>query len=318
MGERQAKIVAKKYELLEMVGQGGMASVWRAKLVDDAEQIVAVKKIKPQYRRSESYQSMFIEEARVGALVNHPNIVKVIDFCVDEHDDHYLIMEWIDGLDLGSFCDSFIKSRKKTPWPIVVAVCAEAMHGLSAAHNRVVGAAATPIIHRDVSPHNILIDVSGAVKLTDFGLARSQDRVYSLTKPGTVKGKASFLAPEQTRGEPATFQTDIFSAGIVLWESLAGQRLFDKPSVLEILQQIRKGDITPLTSVRKGLPTQLVNVVNKALAFKPENRYQSAAALAEALQQVLADEGETIDADELGRQVADARARIAARRKNRR
>jgi len=315
MGESSRRIVAGKYELLEMVGQGGMASVWRASVTDEPGVIVAVKKIKPQYKRSKSYQSMFIEEARVGGLVDHANIVQVVDFCIDENDDHYLIMEWMDGVDLGSFCDSYIKSKKKTPWRLVVAICAKAMRGLAAAHERVVDGASSPIIHRDVSPHNILVDSTGAVKLTDFGLARAQDRVYSLTKPGTVKGKASFLAPEQTRGEAATEQTDIFSAGIVLWESLAGKRLFDKPSVLEILQQIRKGDVASLTAARKKLPTDLVNVVNKALAYKAENRFQSAAELADALDAVLEADGKPVTDEDIGDHAMIARKRLAARRR---
>jgi serine/threonine protein kinase len=167
-----------------------------------------------------------------------------------------------------------------------------------------------------VSPHNILLGANGVVKLTDFGLARARDRVYSLTAPGTVKGKLSYLAPEVTLGQAASPQSDLFGMGTVLWEALAGARLFDARSDLEVFKQIRNCDIRPLARLRPDVPPALVTAIETALKKDPKARYESARAMAFALAEILKGSQATTDAQQaLGTTVIEAKRRLATRTK---
>jgi hypothetical protein len=206
-----------------MAGEGGMASVWKAQVKGAAgfSRTVAIKKIKSEFRSIKNYTEMFIEEARVGSELAHPNIVQVYDFCVDPQGTYYIVMEWVEGMDLGGFVKAEREAGGRTPWPLVVVGAIGTLRGLAAAHERRrPDGTAAPIVHRDVSPHNILLGSNGAVKLTDFGLARARDRMVSLTAPGTVKGKLSYLSPEVAMGGQATPASDLFAMGAVMWESL--------------------------------------------------------------------------------------------------
>jgi serine/threonine-protein kinase len=289
MVAREGRVVAGRYELLDKVGEGGMAIVWHARMHGALgfSRPVAIKEIKRQYQTNRNYIDMFIEEARVGSELAHPNIVQIFDFIVDG-DSHFLVMEWVDGCDLDAFVHSYTDRGERTPWQMVVAVGIGTLRGLSAAHDRRhIDGSAAPVIHRDISPHNILLGSNGIVKLTDFGLARARDRLYSLTAPGTVKGKLSYLAPEITLGKGAGVSSDLFSMGSCLWEALTGKRLFDGRSDLEVFKQIRACDIKPVSSERSDLPLALVKVIDCALQKEPENRYSSARDMAGALANVL-------------------------------
>ena len=312
-------IIDGKYELAELAGEGGMATVWRAIVRGAAgfSRTVAVKKIKSEFRAIRNYIDMFVEEARVGSDLAHPNIVQVYDFCTDDEGAYYLVMEWVEGMDLGSFIRSHREAGMSTPWPLVVAIGIGALRGLGAAHERKRDdGTPSPVIHRDVSPHNILLGVNGVVKLTDFGLARARDRVYSLTAPGTVKGKLSYLAPEVTLGRAASPQSDIFGMGTVLWEALAQLRLFDARTDLEVFKQIRNCEIRPLGRMRPDLPAELVAVVEKALARDPAERHASARAMAFELAEILKRASATTDAQQaLGTKVIEARRRVVAKAK---
>ncbi len=284
------QVVAGKYELVEVAGEGGMATVWRAVMHGAAgfSRPVAVKKIKFEYRQIRHYIDMFVEEARVGSQLIHPNIVQVFDFIVDDEGSYYLVMEWVEGLDLGSFITAYRRMGQPTNWPLIVAIGIGALRGLAAAHERRrVDGTVAPVIHRDISPHNILLGVNGGIKLSDFGLARARDRMYSLTAPGTVKGKLSYLAPEITVGKSAGTASDLFAMGSVLWEALAGNRLFDGRSDLDIFNMIRNGIVRPLANERPDLPASLVNAVHQALALDPQERFSSARAMALALARCL-------------------------------
>jgi serine/threonine protein kinase len=279
-----------KYELVEVAGEGGMATVYRAAVRGAAgfSRIVAVKKIKPEFRAIRNYIDMFVEEARVGSDLNHPNIVQVYDFTSDPAGSYYLVMEWVEGMDLGTFIRAHREHERHIPWPLVAAVGIGTLRGLAAAHDRRrPDGTPSPVIHRDVSPHNILLGANGVVKLTDFGLARARDRVYSLTAPGTVKGKLSYLAPEVSWGKAATPQSDIFTMGSVMFEALSGVRLFDGRSDLEIFKKIRTCAIPPLAVVRGDVPASMIAVIERALAKEPEHRYESAQLFAYALAQVV-------------------------------
>jgi serine/threonine protein kinase len=278
-----------KYQLVSLAGEGGMASVYKAVVRGAAgfQRSVAVKHIKPEFRALKNYIDMFIEEARVGSELAHPNIVQVHDF-VSEHGSYYLIMEWVDGVDLGALIKAYRDNVQDVAWPLAVTIAIGTLRGLSAAHDRVApDGSPSPVIHRDVSPHNVLLGYNGAIKLSDFGLARARDRAASLTAPGTVKGKLSYLAPEVTFGKPNTVQSDLFGVGSVLWETLTGDRLFDGKNDIEIFKKIRACQIPSIQHRRKDLPAALAAVLEVALSADPSNRYATADEFAHALDQVL-------------------------------
>lgn len=291
-----------------------MATVFRAVVRGAAgfQRTVAIKRIRPEYRAVRHYIDMFIEEARVGAELAHPNIVQVHDFCASEG-AYYLIMEWVDGLDLGTLQGALARAGKHLSWPLVVALSIGTLRGLAAAHDRRTGnGEAAPVIHRDVSPQNILLGASGAVKLTDFGLSRARDRANSLTVPGTVKGKLSYLAPEVTLGRPNSVASDLFSMGVVMWEVLCGQRLFDGRNDLEIFKKIRACSVPSVRLARPDVPEELAAVVARATSLAPKDRYAHASEMIAELTRI---DGAAADSPELiGRAVTEARGLIAAAR----
>jgi serine/threonine protein kinase len=311
-------IIDGKYELVELAGEGGMASVWKAAVRGAAgfSRTVAIKKIKQEFRAIRNYTDMFIEEARVGAELAHPNIVQVYDFCADAEGSYYIVMEWVEGMDLGSLVKAYREAGQHMPWPLVVAAGIGTLRGLGAAHERRrPDGTPAPIVHRDVSPHNVLVGTNGVVKLTDFGLARARDRVFSLTAPGTVKGKLSYLSPEVAMGGQATPLSDLFAMGAVLWESLVGERLFDGRSDLEVFKQIRQCLVRPLAPARPDVPPELIAIVNGALTKEPERRFGSASAMAYMLADVLKLAPPGLDPQlALGQAVASVRQRMGVKR----
>lgn len=283
------RLIDGKYQLVSLAGQGGMASVYKAVVHGAAgfQRTVAVKHIKPEYRALKNYIDMFIEEARVGSELAHPNIVQVHDFC-SEAGSYYLIMEWVEGVDLGTLIQIYHEAVRDVPWPVAVTIAIGTLRGLGAAHDRVApDGTPSPVIHRDVSPHNVLLGLNGAIKLSDFGLARARDRAASLTAPGTVKGKLSYLAPEVTFGKPNTVQSDLFGVGSVLWETLTGERLFDGKNDIEVFRKIRACQIPAIQTRRRDVPAALAAVLEVALSADPANRYATADEFAHALEQVL-------------------------------
>jgi serine/threonine-protein kinase len=301
-----------KYQLVSLAGEGGMASVYKAVVRGAAgfQRAVAVKHIKPEFRALKNYIDMFIEEARVGSELAHPNIVQVHDFC-SESGSYYLIMEWVEGIDLGALIKVYRDNVLGVPWPLAVTIAIGTLRGLGAAHDRVApDGTPAPVIHRDVSPHNVLLGLNGAIKLSDFGLARARDRAASLTAPGTVKGKLSYLAPEVTFGKPNTVQSDLFGVGSVLWETLTGDRLFDGKNDIEIFKKIRACQIPSIQTRRKDVPAPLAAVLEVALSADPANRYATADEFAHALDQVVKQAVGFNPATALGAAVAEARAKL--------
>ncbi len=272
-------VVAGKYELCELAGEGGMATVWKGKMLGAAgfSRPVAIKKMKAQFGTLREYIDMFVEEARVGAAIQHPNIVQVVDFLQDDFGSYYLVLEWIDGIDLHQLVSTFRKANHPLPWGLVAAVGIGGLRGLSIAHERVDEAGdPAPIIHRDVSPQNLLLSARGEVKLADFGLALAKDRIAMTTMQGMVKGKLSYLSPEGVSGKQASPRSDIFAMGTVLWEALSGRRLFDGKDDVEVFKKVKRANVPPLGEVRSGLPEGLITAVHKSLSVDPADRYSSA------------------------------------------
>ncbi len=304
-----ANLIAGKYELVAPVGQGGMANVWRG-LTHGAAGFtcrVAVKRVLPALAADAGFVAMFVEEARVVSSLQHPNIVQIHDFDRDAEGRYFIVMEWIDGLDLEAWVASFPVGQ--TPWHLAAAIGVEILRGLGAAHERVDGAGQpAPVVHRDVSPANVLLSVMGIVKLADFGLARAADRA-AMTAPGMVKGKLSYLAPELIARQPPTPKSDLFAVGIVLWEALTGRRLFGGGDQLEVVQRVRACQVPPVRGERPDVPALLAEVVHTALAKAPGDRFERAEEMQRALAAVLKVQPEPTDDRALARSIRDAIAR---------
>jgi serine/threonine protein kinase len=272
---------------------------------------VAIKRVLPNLAADAQFVAMFVEEARVVSDLAHPNIAQVYDFDQDAEGRYFIVMEWVDGLDLGAWIESFPAGQ--TPQHLVAAIGIEVLRALTAAHERVDGGGRpAPVIHRDVSPANVLLSVMGIVKLVDFGLARAADRA-AMTAPGTVKGKLSYLAPELLKKQPATPRSDIFGTGIVLWEALTGQRLFGGGDAIDVLKRISSGKVPQVRDVRPNVPAAFAEVVHTALAFNPAERFENAEEMQRALASILRGQTESTDDKSLARSIRDAIGRRPSR-----
>ncbi len=293
MEELKAKaggeLVGGRYELAEIAGRGGMAVVWRGRVRGDRgfARPVAVKQVHDHLAEQPLYAEMFAEEARIGAELQDPNIAQTYDFVVEE-DSYYLVMEWIDGIDLGAYVHHVRDRGESAPWELVTAIGIGVLRGLAAAHERKddTGQPA-PIVHRDVSPHNILINRQGMAKLIDFGLSLAGDRRKELTDPGIVKGKMAYLAPEIVQGMRPSPASDQFAMGSVLWEALVGRKLFEAETDYEVYRKLHNGQVEPLRPRRPDLPAKLVKVIHRALEPEPEDRFESTREMARQLGEVL-------------------------------
>ena len=310
--DRPGLVLDGRYELIEEVGHGGMAVVWLAQTRGAAgfRRPVAIKRIDDSCKGFPEIEAMFVEEARVGAALRHPNIVQIHDFGVDENGDHYMVSEWVEGIHLGDYVRSF--DKKPTPWPLIAAIGVEVLRALDAAHSRRdAQGRLSPILHRDVNPPNILLDVHGVVKLADFGMARAMDRTRT-TQPDMLKGKLSYMAPEMLTGMGPSVQSDLFGLGVVLWEALTAARLFDAPTDIDVLHMLREARVPMLSMKRGDLPMGLTSVVHRALQREPQRRYSSAREMMRAMVRELRVLPDSTDSLSLGQSVAEARARLAA------
>ena len=271
------------YELLE-VGQGGMAEVWKARAPDG--ELVAIKRLIPALERDPVFVKLLIEEARVVATLRHRHIVALRGAGQVRPGQHYLVMQWVHGVDLAHFADWHHADHRPTPWRLVARIGAHMLRGLAAAHGRVdADGVLSPVYHRDVSPGNVMLEVTGIARLADFGVARAMDRA-SMTQPGILKGKLGYSAPEALRGHPPTAQSDLWSVGVVLWEALTVERLFAAKGVAELLGKL-KAPIPSLAELRPDVPAEIVELVNSFLEQRADDRPASAAECAEWLESQL-------------------------------
>lgn len=243
------------------------------------EKKVVVKRIRSLLAKDPDFVQMFIAEARLASLLNHPNIVQIFDFNKDE-ESYYLAMEYVRGQSLWSVHKRARELMTPIPTTLVAQIGAEVARGLHYAHRLSVKGEWLALVHRDVTPHNVLLSYDGAVKLTDFGIAKAGS---GLSAPGKLKGKFAYMSPEQARGEAVDARSDIFALGIVLWELLTGGRLFDGDGDLAILRSVQHSIIPPPARLNSEVPPGLDAAVMKALERNPALRYQSAQELERAL-----------------------------------
>jgi serine/threonine-protein kinase len=280
-------------ELLELVAYGGMAVVWKARAANG--ELVAVKRLLPELERDPMFVKLFLEEARALSTLSHRHIVALRGSGEVRPGAHYLAMQWVDGVDLTRFVQWHLERERPTPWRLVARIGAHLLRGLAAAHDRLDASGVhSPVYHRDISPGNVLLDVAGIARVADFGVARAMDRA-SMTQPGIVKGKIGYVSPEALRAKPPTVQSDLWSAGVVLWEAFAGERLFGAKGVAELLAQL-KAPTPSLAERRPDMPAGIVDLVHSFLEKQPDQRPATAAECASWLEKQLdeASSGEAV------------------------
>lgn len=263
-----------KYLLLEKLAAGGMAEVWLAR-PRDFNHFVAIKLILPQFSSNPDFIQMFKTEAKIAANLRHSSIVGIHLFG-QEKGRLFLVMDFVDGLNLRQIWQQLEKNKQKMDIKHAVFIAKEVAAGLEYAHKAIDNETGKPLnlIHRDLSPQNIMISFEGEVKIIDFGIAKAVNQ--DQTQAGVIKGKFSYMSPEQAEGEELDARTDIYSLGIILWELLTGERLFIGPNEAAILKKVRDGNIPPVTKINPDVPLPLEQIVNKCLAKNKNLRYPSA------------------------------------------
>src|SRR5258705_1716453 len=284
MGERQFG----PYRLVRQIAVGGMAEIHLAKTKGLAgfEKYVALKMIHPNFAEDEQFVQMLIDEAKIAVQLQHVNIAQTFDLGrVGDH--YYITMEYVDGSDLYKILRRGSEQDLDVPLDVCAFVAKEVTTGLDYAHRKK-DMAGNPlgIVHRDVSPQNVLVSHAGEVKLVDFGIAKATMKVRQ-TAAGVIKGKYYYMSPEQAWGDKLDHRSDIFSAGIVLYEMMTGQMLYLEEDLHRLLDMVRKADIAPPSTLRRDVPPQLERIAMHALAKVPGERYQQAADMANDLERFL-------------------------------
>jgi serine/threonine protein kinase len=278
-----------RYTITERVDQGGMAEVFRgvAEGIKGFKKSVAIKRILPNLTKNKKFVSMFLDEARLSLHLQHANIVHVFDIGIADT-SYFIVMEYVDGVNLKALIEHQKKLGRKMRIPHSLWLMAEVCKGLAYAHEASDPETGRPlgIVHRDISPPNILISKQAEVKLVDFGLAKATSQIET-TDPGVVKGKFSYLSPEAASGQEVDHRADIFAVGILLWEMLTSRRLFYGETDYQTVELVRQAKIPSVSAINPEVDTDLEAVVRKALARDPRDRYQSANDLQEAIAQIL-------------------------------
>src|SRR5262245_141578 len=274
-----------RYQLIGRLAIGGMAEVYLALSgeLSGFRTLVVVKRILPHLASNQQFIRMFLDEARIAALLDHPNIVRIIEVGHDG-DEYFLVMELVQGKPLSAVLRKAAKEKSPLTPALAAFVVAQAANGLGYAHN-LADAEGNPlnVVHRDVSPQNILVSFEGAVKVIDFGIARALGRV-SETSPGGLKGKIEYMSPEQASAEEVDHRADVFALGVVLWEALTGRRLFRRETELATMRAIVDDPIPHPSEIVPRLPIELDTIVMRALRTRKDARLPSSNEVAVALQ----------------------------------
>jgi serine/threonine protein kinase len=306
-------IVYGKYQLLKLLARGGMGEVWKARShgVEGFEKILVIKRILAELSRHQQFVDMFIDEAKVAVALTHANVVQVFDLGLVEG-TYFIAMEYVPGFNLATvlrWCKTF---DRPMPQELAVYVVSEIAKGLDYAHRRR-DAELNPlgIVHRDVSPENVLLSNEGEVKLTDFGIARSRASVQRLTQ--LPPGKFSYLAPEQAREEDVDARADLFALGAILFEALSGVRALEGTSPQETLELAKRGETPLLHEIKADVPSELAEIVTRALAPSRSERYPNAGELYEDLIQFLYASGRRVGTHDLARFLEELASHAAER-----
>jgi len=276
-----------RYMLLKLLARGGMAEIWLARKADgtDAGHVV-IKRLHPYLCDEKKYRDMFLDEARISSRLDHPNIVKVREVGTYKG-DQFLVMEYLDGVSLGHLINAALDRKIHVPPRLIAGILAAVCDALEYAHTmKDESGKPMNIVHRDVSPPNIIVLFSGEVKLVDFGVARAEDRVHK-TATGMMKGKVSYMSPEQCYGKNLDARSDLFSLGIVFWEVLACRHLFKRKSEIETLKSIVTDEPVPVRTYNQEVKSALSAIVTKALEKDPQDRFQTARHMGAAIRKYL-------------------------------
>jgi len=307
-----------RYKVLEKIASGGMAEVFRAESagVEGFKKTVAIKRVLPHLSEKKQFIGMFLDEARLSAHLSHSNCVQVFDIGVGDN-TYFIVMEYVDGSDLKGVIEHRKKLGSGLPVEEACLICVRLCEGLSYAHELRDGKGQSlGIVHRDLSPPNVLLTRHGEVKIVDFGLAKANSQLEH-SEPGIIKGKFSYLSPEAAQGFPVDGRTDIFCVGIILWELLANRRLFAGDTDFETVRLVQEAKVPSLRQFNPRVPAQLDTVLAKALAADPDRRYQSARELGQDLNTMLFKLGRAVSSFDIARLVEPVRAEREARARQR-
>jgi serine/threonine protein kinase len=286
-----------RYDQLQRISMGGMAEVFRA-IHTPTGTPVALKRILPEIAEDEEFIKMFEDEARIASSLEHPHIARCLDYG-SVGGDWYIAFEYVDGKDMRVVFDRGVRTGEQPPLSFILYVFERIGEGLAYAHaRRDPDGLPVSIVHRDVSPQNIIVSFDGDVKLIDFGIAKAAGKL-SRTQVGTIKGKFGYMSPEQVRGIEVDQRADIFSMGICLWELLTGKRLFFADNELLVIEKVRKLQVPPPSQHNSSLPPELDHIVLKALAKDPDERYRAARDVHKDLNRVASDIGELATRDQI-------------------
>jgi serine/threonine-protein kinase len=275
-----------RYALFREIASGGMASVHLGRLMGPAgfSRVVAIKRLHPHLARDPEFVKMFVDEARLAARVQHPNVVPTLDV-VAENGEIFIVMEYVDGESLARLVRLSSETDQKMPVPVVVSIVLGALQGLHAAHEaRNEEGRRIDLVHRDISPQNVLVGVDGLARVVDFGVAKAAGR-SAQTSGGMLKGKLPYMSPEQIRLDPIDRRTDLYAVGVVMWEALAGRRLFSGGNDWDIAARIKAGIQEPPSAHNPEVSAALDAVVLRAAAPDADDRFATALDLADALEQ---------------------------------
>lgn len=311
-----------RYRVLQRIAAGGMAEVFRAESagVEGFKKTVAIKRVLPHLAEKKQFIGMFLDEARLSAHLSHSNCVQVFDIGMGDN-TYFIVMEYVDGADLKALIEHQRKQNKPFPLQEAALICLKICEGLSYAHEcQDSKGRALHIVHRDMSPPNVLITRHGEVKIVDFGLAKANSQLER-SEPGIIKGKFGYLSPEAAQGQTVDLRTDVFAVGIILWEMLAGRRLFLGESDLDTVRQVQAAQIPLISQYNPYCNQDVEGVLAKALARDPDQRYQSARDLGRDLSELMFRGGRAASsfdiADMLGPVVAKRDVQRAAKSKDR-
>jgi serine/threonine protein kinase len=311
-----------RYDLVAEIASGGMATVYLGSLsgVGGFRRFVAIKRLHPHLAKEQEFVEMFLDEARLAAGIHHPHVVPILEVGASER-GYYLVMEYIEGDTLARLLARAATSGSRLPSRIGTRIVVEMLSGLHAAHElRDEHGEPTELVHRDVSPQNILVGIDGGTRITDFGVARAASRL-SATRAGQLKGKIAYMAPEQAVGDPSVDRrADVFSAGIVLWEVLAARRLFKAENEAATLARVISETIPHVREVNPDVEPEVAAIVMTALERDREERYATCQEFADALEKVALAKGQIASSREvatyvgqvIGQDIAQQREAVRA------